>query len=188
MEPFKNILIDQYNFSETDWDTTISFFISEVLPPKTFLVKQNKIADKLALVAKGVMRSFYIDDKGKDITLNFFSSGNVVLAADSFNNQTPANESIVTYETCEIISITHSNLLELYSKIPSWLNVCRDVADIKNKELIERTKQFQTLTAKERYAVFCLQYPEIIKKVPLSHIASYLGIDIATLSRIRKMI
>jgi hypothetical protein len=60
------------------------------------------------------------------------------------------------------------------------------MADRKSNDLVARSVQLQTLSATERYQQFCRQYPEVAKKSALRHIASYLGIDIATLSRIRK--
>ena len=57
--------------------------------------------------------------------------------------------------------------------------------DIKNTDLLDRNRQFQTRTAAERYSKFCDEFPQIALNVPLGHIATYLGMDIATLSRLR---
>ncbi len=54
------------------------------------------------------------------------------------------------------------------------------------RELLERTSSFQTLSAAERYQKFCDEHPGLLQRVNLGCIASYIGIDIATLSRIRK--
>ncbi|MFC2137235.1 Crp/Fnr family transcriptional regulator [Bacteroidota bacterium] len=183
---FKNKLIDNYKLTESDWEITKHFFKVEYYEPKEYFCKKGAIANKLGKVNNGIFRSFYYDDQGRDISLQFFEKGTVVILPDSFNNSTPAEENIIACTKAEIITITQDEMQQLYDKIPVWQQICKDVADIKNKKLLDRTIQFQTLTATERYHNFCNQHPEIIAQVALTHIASYLGIDIATLSRIRK--
>lgn len=186
MTGLKEALIKHFGFSETEWELTAQHFTAETLEAKKHFLKEGEIASKLGFVKNGLLRSYYYNDDAKDITLQFFTKGTVVISADSFNNKVPAIENIVAYETTELLTITCDKMEELYAKVPRWQLICKDVADLKNKNLLDRTREFQTLTATERYQNFCEQYPRVIMKVPLSHIASYLGIDIATLSRLRK--
>ena len=67
-----------------------------------------------------------------------------------------------------------------------WQYVCKGVTEIKDNKLLDRSIQFQTNKAIERYKEFCKKDPEVVKIAPLNHIASFLSIDIATLSRLRK--
>ena len=110
----------------------------------------------------------------------------MVISFESFNNQVPSKENITALVDSEISTITYEKQKELYRLVPAWQNICKDLADFKSREMISRSVQFQTLSASERYDLFCKENPEIVQKVALKHIASYLGIDIATLSRIRK--
>ncbi len=82
--------------------------------------------------------------------------------------------------------MTNTGQKELYEKVPAWNQICRDLADYKSREMIERANEFQTMSATERYRKFCKDQPAVLQRATLGHIASYLGIDIATLSRIRK--
>lgn len=186
MDGFKEKLLQYFRFTELEWKITEQYFTAETIEAKKHFLKEGEIANKLGFVKNGLLRSYYYNDDAKDITLQFFTKGTVVISADSFNNNVPAIENIITYETTELLTITCDKMEELYAKVPRWQLICKDVADLKNKNLLDRTREFQTLTATERYQNFCEQYPRVIMKVPLSHIASYLGIDIATLSRLRK--
>ena len=76
--------------------------------------------------------------------------------------------------------------MELYQLIPAWNQICKDLGDIKISEMLNRTESFQTLSATERYQKFCNEYPQLLQRVNLGYIASYIGVDNATLSRIRK--
>jgi hypothetical protein len=76
--------------------------------------------------------------------------------------------------------------MELYKQIPVWHQICKDFGDIKISEMLDRAESFQTLSASERYQKFCKEYPQLLQRINLSYIASFIGVDNATLSRIRK--
>ena len=158
------------------------------LKSKEFFLKEDEVSDKLGILKSGLMRTFVYDDEGEEVTTQFFEPGNLILSADSFNNKTKAQENIAAIIDSELLINTYDDMMFLYEKIPHWKNICLGIADRKNDQALERMKDFQTLSASQRYLKFCDEHPEIIKFAPLKHIASYLGIDIATLSRIRKKV
>jgi CRP-like cAMP-binding protein len=185
MEINENI-IRQYGLSEPDWNLTMRSFVPEYLIANGSFLKQGIISSKIAFVKTGLLRSFFYDDDANEVTTQFFQSGSLVISFDSFNNQIPSKENIIAIDDSELFVISYQKLNELYLSVPVWQQICKDLADKKNKDLIARSVQFQTLSATERYQLFCRQYSEVSKKAALRHIASYLGIDIATLSRIRR--
>ena len=86
----------------------------------------------------------------------------------------------------ELLVITYERMQELYRLVPAWRQIAKDVDEMKFNDLMNRSIQLQTLSASERYQLFCEQNNDILQKVALKHSASFLGIDIATLSRIRR--
>jgi CRP-like cAMP-binding protein len=180
-------LITQHGYSEQDWILTEKYFRVYKIDAKKLFVKDGQIADKLGFVSYGLLRSYYFDEKGNERTSQFFLPGQVVVIPDSFNDGVPSTVNIASYERSALVTISSSDMKELYKIAPFWRTICHRVSDIKQKKLLDRTKQFQTQTAKERYQDFTKKYPSLILKVPLGHIASYLGMDIATLSRLRSL-
>ena len=185
---FKERLIEHYGFTEQDWNETVSRFEPGILPARSLFLEKGRVATRLAYLRKGMMRSFFYDDQANDITTHFFRQGTVVISMKSFNDQVPSRENIIAMEDCYIDVITHSRMLELMELVPAWRQIAKDVDEFKYNALMNRSIQLQTLTASERYQLFVKKYPDILQKVALKHIASYLGIDIATLSRIRKSV
>lgn len=185
MEVNENI-IEHYGLTESDWNITMGSFIPENMIANGSFLKQGSISDKVGFVKSGVLRSFFYDDNANEVTTQFYQSGSLVISFDSFNNQIPSMENIVAVDDSELFVISYQKLKELYLSVPVWQQICKDMADRKSNDLVARSVQLQTLSATERYQQFCRQYPEVAKKSALRHIASYLGIDIATLSRIRK--
>lgn len=184
----KKILQKNYSFEQKDWELTEKFFLREKISAKFVFLEEGKIQRRIGFLISGLMRSHFLDERGEDATSYFFTPGKVVIAIESFNKQTPSLESISALEDSELLTIGYNDMQNLVKEVPLWEKIRKDVAEKKFQLLNERSKQFQTMSAAERYSKFLESYPEIHQKVALKHIASFLGIDIATLSRIRKNI
>ncbi len=178
--------IKKYNLTEDEISLTMNGYVPKSIKANDYFLKENEICNYIGFVTKGLFRSFFYDDFANEITTDFFPEGTLIIAFDSFNNRTPSKEYIKANEDSELMTISYKKQKELYNKIPAWNQICKDLADLKSREMIERAKQFQTMKATERYQTFCKEHPDILQRTTLGHIASYLGIDIATLSRIRR--
>lgn len=183
---FSEQLIRLYHFSENDMKETMERFKPEQLPARTHFLEKGKIADRIGYLRSGLLRSYFYDDHANDITTHFFKPGTVVISMESFNRQVPSNEFIVTLEDTELLVITRERMQELYRVVPAWRRISKAVDEMKFNDLMNRSIQLQTLSASERYLLFCENHRDILQKVALKHVASFLGIDIATLSRIRR--
>ncbi|MCZ8342741.1 MAG: Crp/Fnr family transcriptional regulator, partial [Leptospira sp.] len=92
---------------------------------------------------------------------------------------------IEALEECELGEITYQDLNDLYEKFPAMNKLGRILTELYYIELEERAIHFQFKTAKERYEYFLKKYSHAFHRIPLAHIASFLGITKETLSRIR---
>lgn len=185
---FRDALVKHYGFTETDWNETLSRFEPETIPTKSLFLETGKVATRLGYLRTGLMRSYFYDDQANDITTHFFKQGTVVISMKSFNDQVPSRENIIAMEDCELDVITYLQMQELMEAVPAWRQIAKDTDELKFNDLMNRSIQLQTLSASERYQLFVRKHPDILQRVALRHIASYLGIDIATLSRIRRSV
>jgi CRP-like cAMP-binding protein len=179
-------IFEKYSFTEADIQYTMGCFVPASLQANGYFLLEGEISGKIAFVTSGLLRSFFYDQNGDEVTTQFFQPKSLVISFDSFNNQVSSNENIIALVDSGLYVIDYKKMKGLYQAIPAWNLICRDLADRKSDEMLSRSVQFQTLTATVRYELFCNQYPDVVKVTPLKHIASYLGIDIATLSRIRR--
>lgn len=178
--------IEKYNFTEEEIKLTLSRFIPKIVKENEFLLKAGEVSNYIGYVNIGLLRSFFYDDQANEITTNFFPEGSLIIVADSFNNRIPSKEYVKAIEDSELSVISYQEQMELYKLLPAWHQICKDLGDIKISEMLNRAKSFQTLSASERYQKFCNEYPQLLQRVNLGYIASYIGVDNATLSRIRK--
>ena len=117
-----------------------------------------------------------------ETTENMFCS-----SMPSFITQKPSKESIEALEDCEVYYITRFDVLKLFTQTREMSSIVRQMAEEAYVHSLNRTYQFQYLSAKERYDSFVVNYPQLMQKIPLGMIASYIGITQQSLSRIRKM-
>lgn len=177
-----------YGFNKEDIEYTAKVCVEESYSPKQYFLKEGQISDRLAIVQSGLLRTFIYNDSADEITTHFHEPNSLILSIESFNNRTPAKENIIAVDQSEIYTITLDNWRKLYNEVPKWQELCRKSGDYISMQLMQRTTELQTMSATERYQKFCKEHPMVYQKATLGQIASYLGIDIATLSRIRKKV
>ena len=151
-------------------------------------VDAGKNVNQVGFILSGVFRYFFYDKEGNEITSLFMLENDFVTNINSFNEYIPSSGTIIAETDCSVIIISRK-LWELYSeKIPNWNSIIQAVT---NKTLLAKTnfqRKLLSQDAKTSYLDFLEKYPTIIQRVPLIHIASFLGITKFSLSRIRKQI
>ncbi|SIO53771.1 Crp/Fnr family transcriptional regulator [Chitinophaga niabensis] len=160
--------------------TNIEFF-----KKRQVMIDYNQVCRNCYFAVKGLVRSIHIQD-GIEKTQWFMAEQDIIIAVYSFFNQTPAEERLVALEDTICISLNFDKLEEIYLKFPVFNGVGRKLTEYYYQLAFDRTT-WVTLSAKERYERLLDSpvYGRFINRVPLAALASYLGIDKATLSRIR---
>jgi CRP-like cAMP-binding protein len=181
----KDQLIKNFHFSEEDWEITSGYIKQRFLSPKELFLEKGKISDCIGAVRSGLLRTYFYNENGDEITTQFFTKGTLVISNVSFNQQIPSKEYIVAIEASELLVFTHKDIQVLLKQVPAWQKIPIAASEYKNRQKEKRIIEFQTMPAKQRYLQFIEKYPEVCRSATVGQIASYLGIDIATLSRIR---
>lgn len=149
-----------------------------------FYLKTGQTSSGLFVIEKGLVRAFFMKND-KEIN-SWFGQENMVLGSINplFLNQ-PSRENIQFLEDSVIHSISRDNLYELCQKHADINTIQRRMTEEYCQILEGRIFSLQTLSASERYAELLAQCPQILQRISLGHIASYLGVSLETLSRIR---
>lgn len=149
-----------------------------------FLLQQGEICNSSFHLEEGILRKFYLND-GKEITTEFFFKGNIAISFESYALQKPSREFIqaltdgvvsqIDFVAFQQAKQKHTKLLELDLLLTEYYTIWVE----------NRLFEFHTRDATQRYMDLIEKQPHIIQNIPLTFIASYLGISIETLSRIR---
>lgn len=149
-----------------------------------FVLKHGETCKHIYFVNKGFIRIFYFKN-GKNITEWFANEKQFFFSITSYFEEIPSNLVIEATEDSEIILLAKEGLEKLRK---TNLEVANLMIALFSTSLIlsqQRMESLQFETAKNRYAKLLAEQPEILNKVSLQFVASFLGISQETLSRIR---
>lgn len=147
------------------------------------LLKANKVESNIYFIKKGMVRAYV--ERDNEVTFWFGKEGEAVISMKSYVEEQPGYETIELLEDCELYELKTENLKQLFSQDVHIANWGRKFAE---KELIKTEERLISKlfkNASERYLELMKDHPELLKRVQLGHIASYLGITQVSLSRIR---
>jgi CRP-like cAMP-binding protein len=149
-----------------------------------YLVREHEVCDYIFFIRKGVARIYYYKND-KEISEWFATDEQFFLSITSFFNRTPSRLIIHTLEPAEVMGIHHNDLMRLAKEYHEVETLFRKMmcSSLILSQLRMDSIQFET--AQQRYEGLVKKSPQIIKRVPLSYIASFLGVTLETLSRIR---
>jgi len=171
-------------------DEELSLFSNNIevkrLAKNEFFLKEGQICNYIGFVNKGVLIYCKNKDNGDEITTDFAFEGDWVTVNQSRLDNSPSLINIKAIENAELMVVSQQNLNDLYIKIPKIERLGRILMEQAYLKTVGQSINLQLLTASERYENLLRNYPEILQKVPLYHIANYLGIAPKSLSRIRK--
>lgn len=153
--------------------------------PKSTYIVQSGVTDRLVyFIEEGVTRSVF-HHNGQDTTTWFSQEGDITFSMDSLYYKQPSIESIETLTDCKIHVIHIDKLNVLYEKHIDIANWGRILHQNVNKELSHIFVERLQLPPKERYERFNQRHPGLVNRIKLKHVATFLGISIYTLSRVR---
>jgi CRP-like cAMP-binding protein len=135
-------------------------------------------------INKGVARIYYFKD-GIDITEGFFFENSIIARVESLFTGKPSRKAIQVLEDAEIVAINANALFKLYNSFPEIERLFRKIFEAAYVDTVNRIEGIQFHTADERYKALITEAPNVLQRVPLKYVASYLGITQVSLSRIR---
>ncbi len=188
MNDFLKIKLFLQNMSfitEDDFELFEPHLCTKKIKAKDFFLENNKICREIGFINTGTFRVFYLLD-GKEINTRFCFENEFVVDYGSFLEQKPSKYSIQALSDTEIITLDLKNLQNTYNKSHNWERFGRVMAESSYQTTIQRVDDFLFLDGKQRYEQLLEKESHILEKVPLYHIASYLGLERESLSRLRK--
>lgn len=174
-----------HDFSAKELHFFNSLLTFKTVSKKTFLLQEGEICDFEAYVLKGCIRTYYIDQNGFEVILQFAVEDWWVSDIASFHDHVPSRLYIETIEDCLLMMLNPEAKEKLLQQVPFFervfrLMVQRNLAATQNRLINTISK-----TAQEKYLEFISHYPALTQRVPQHFIASYLGISPEFLSKVR---
>lgn len=181
-------LITYFNHYNTLSENAI-LAITEICKP--VIIKRNKDLQSIGhtcrtvyFIKKGVARIYYFKED-IEITECFAFENSIIARVESLFTEKPSRKAIQMIEDSALIAIDSTKLFALYDSFPSIERLFRKIFEAAYVNTVNRVESIQFYSAEERYNFLLKESPNVLQRVPLKYIASYLGITQVSLSRIR---
>lgn len=176
------------NISDHELDLFASKITFGELNKKELLLETGKIQKSICFIAEGLVRSFYVDHEGYEITVGFYSKDEYATHYSSFLMQKPSKYTIQYLEPTVLVFLSFEDMQWLYKQSSIFERYGRIIAEKILNGQQARIESFIFQTAEERYVNFITNQSGLFNRISLSHLCSYLGIERQTLTRIRHKI
>ena len=186
MNQLIDFLLETNLLTQTQIDYITSKSEFKKLKVNTVISQPYKIPNEIAFVTKGIFRVFYFDEEGNEITKFLFDENIFLVDVESYINRQPSKDYIQAITEAEILVFKRKDFEVFEIEIENWKIVVSQIITKSHLKKFNLISPMLHETATVRYENFIKNFPNLANKIPLSFIASFLGITQQSLSRIRK--
>lgn len=149
-----------------------------------FILEAGKVSNYTSWIISGLVRTYYQRD-GEEITTKFLWEGAAITSLFSYYSRKPGNECIVAMEDTTLASMHYDDMQYLYKTYPVFNVIGRVITEQYLYMLEIEVYNLRKQKAEDKYQFIVKHVPQLLQRVPLKYLATYLGINLETLSRIR---
>jgi len=171
--------------SEEEWLVVLSHMQFKTYLKGEMLLRHDEVCKSISYLLKGSVIYYQQNEKGDEITTDFAFEGEWVTDNRSRISQTPSHQYIKAWEDTQTATIQQDELEILFREVPSMERAGRLLIEQAYVKIVQLSIDLQILSAEERYQKLIAESPQAFQRLPLYHIANYLGIAPKSLSRIR---
>lgn len=184
MEKWRKKLISKHSLSEKEITQLLKQGEKQKFSAGTTIIRKGEIDSRIFIITEGVWRE-YCFKNGEEATIWFSVAGEITFSVMGYVSKAPSLLYVESVTDSEAICISREKLYEMYASSLEMANLGRRIIEnfavLYERWHIEMWRQ----NALERYISLMDEYPEVILKIPMKYIASYLGVTAQSLSRIR---
>ncbi len=184
MHPLKKHIEEIISLTDEEFDFVLSHFEHVKKRKHQYIVQEGEIVNKEYWIIKGCLKSYFVDNTGKEHILQFGMENWWITDYESFVKQTHSKTAIDCIEDCELLYITFENREKLTAKMRKMERFWAKKSKIGRIALQNRILSLLKNSSKERYELLLNEYPKLFQRVPKKMIAAYLGVSRETLSRL----
>ena len=184
MEELKSYIKGKVTISDSDLNVVLKEFREISLRKGSYLIKEGQLVSDYFFVVSGGLR-IYLNTNEQQITGWFALENEFFTELSSLKQQSPCRFNIQAIEETTLLAIPSRKMNELYQTYPLWQQFGREVWEDAFLKVVAGILSYQMLTAEERYQL-SMEQSNLLQRVPLKDLSSFLGVTPNSLSRIRK--
>jgi CRP-like cAMP-binding protein len=180
----KTFVDNIYPLKENEWMAFEAIWQPFTCKRKTLLTTAGESERYLYFVLEGVQRGYGVTTKGEEATIVFTYPYSFSGVADAFLTQTPSAYFLETLTASTFLRTTYQQLDELMSQYPHIQKMILKATAWAFKGVLERNVELQILAAEEKFRKLLTRSPQVLNLIPHKYLASYLGMDATTFSKL----
>jgi len=187
MDAFNKYLQQFPHYTPSAYENAYPLLSEKTIEPGDFLLHQGKVSRNIAFIEKGLLRQYYLKE-GIEVTNCFCRENTITTSYKSLITQQESDTAIQAVEESKLIILSYDSLQKLFNKDLFWQQVGRLAAENEFITSESHNRFLRDLSATDRYLHILNNDKELLQRVPLNHLATYLQVAPETLSRIRNKI
>ncbi|GAB3920742.1 Crp/Fnr family transcriptional regulator [Mucilaginibacter myungsuensis] len=182
---FQEYIRQHISLSDQDVQLMLSLATEQKVSKKTFLLREGEVCRHKMFVTGGLLRIYRTREDGSEHIIQFSPEQYWCTEPESLNKQTPSSYYIDAVEDSHLLQWTKKDFDHLNANIPGLKAYSEGI--IAHNMDLHRQRIFSAISAtpEEKYDEFMRVYPGLLSRIPLHMVASYLGVSVKTLTRIR---
>jgi len=188
MEKFIDYILQFGNLNKQQIELVTSKANELELRKDDYYWEAGKTVKLIGFITDGVLRIYYYTKNGEENTRYFIDENHLILDGPTSEGNYIPSEYLQSITDCKLVVFSKKNWQEISGTIVGWNDIIQKIMAKHHSEKLERRSVLVSQDATTRYLDFIEKFPTLVNRVPLSFIASYLGITQSSLSRIRKNI
>ena len=181
-------LKDNAGLTDEEIDFYFGLLIHKQIRKKEYFLEPGDICNNIGYVNRGCLSRYIIDKHSKEVILNFAIEDYWIGDLESLTLQKPTTFFVQALENCDLLLLSRENLLRASEELPKFKKFHDDKIQRNHYYTIKRLSFAKSATPEEKYLSLLKEKPQFFERIPLHYIASYLGIEPESLSRLRKRI
>jgi len=173
------------NLSDDELETILSFAVPKHLHRNELWLQEGQVCRHKIFISKGLLRTYGTANDGSEHILQFAPECSWTLDVESYDRQVPALLNIAAVEETDLLAWTKADFHHLQATVPGLKNLSQQLISRNIYNSRQRILANLSATPEEKYDEFVQSFPHLLPRLPLHMIASYLGISVKTLTRVR---
>jgi len=176
------------SLNQEDQELIETFFKHRKVEKNVSLIEFGKTIREAYFINSGYLRYFKILDSGEELIIHLYAPNNFATSLKSFFSGSPSDEIMQTLTDCDLLYISIADLEKMYSTSQKWQYFGRKLMESFLIEKEQRIIDQLSLSGQQKYINLMETNPDIIQNVQVKYLASFLGLQPESLSRIKKQI
>jgi CRP-like cAMP-binding protein len=182
----KTFILNRIGIPGTDLDEVFQRLSIRHFNRGDYIIKAGEYCRFIGFINYGLVLGTIIDESGKEVACSFTFENCFFTYTEGISSNRPSHKNFVALEDCEMLILEKEKLPGIFSINQKFETLFTQILAEEVSRLLLADHNHRTLSAEERYLHFINNCPQASNRIPLKHLAGYLGIEPPSLSRLRK--